>query len=503
MIPLRLEVQTVVGQGLIVLPCLVGGLQGAVELGVAGSDAVGVDVGAAAVGILVVQGGVREADGATVLSDGNVDGVGVAVLVLEDALRPLKVHPRPAVLLVVGIVGPLVLLNGEEVVDVGVVGSHDNGLAVHHEPGVGVVVGLVNTVVDGLHRGVGIGVGVEDHLRRVKALLVQLVEALHELLGVVEVGVGVGHVEEQEVDVGQGEELCVLAEYPLVAGVVVAVQRLGEPVHGTGRAVLAAVHVVGLVNAQLVNDLLEVEHAAVAVLTVPQEVEETNGALGAVVGADLGGLVQGTVQVVGACITAVQVVIVVGNGVGDGLAVDLVGDGHGGAVLGGGVLQSARRGILGVGLHLGVLGIGPLHFLGGLLLGSLLLLLVGQLGLVLVEVEALGVCLASEEGVVLNINGLARADVSLEGVNTEVSEGCVALGVHPGGNGDHDGLPLAACIPAPLMVVGNDVAVIRAGAEQLTLAVGGGAVADGYVGGIQHLTVGSREIRVRVVSAGL
>ena len=79
-----------------------------------------------------------------------------------------------------------------------------------------------------------------------------------------------------------------LAVDPLVIGVVVAVERLGEPVHGTRGAVLAAVHVVGLVNAQLVNDLLEVEGTAVAVLTVPEEVEQTDVALVCLIGADLG-----------------------------------------------------------------------------------------------------------------------------------------------------------------------------------------------------------------------
>ena len=348
-----------------------------------------------------------------------------------------------------------------------------------------------------------VGVGVEHHLRRVEALLVELVEDTHELEGVVGVGNGVGHVEEQEIDVGHGEQLGVLAHDPRVVGVVVAVERLGEPVHGALGAVLAAVHVVGLVDAVLVNDLLEIEHAVVAVLAVPQEVEQTDLPLGGIVGADVGRAVQGTVQVIRARVAAEEVVVVVGDGVGQGLAVDLVGDGHGLAVFGGGILQRTRVGIVSDRLLLGEGGVGPVDLTGGLLLLALLLLLVGQLGLVLVEVEALGISLIGEEGIVLDVDGLACADVGLQGVDAENVEGRALLGVLPGSNRDDDGLPLAAGIPLPLVIVGYDVIVVGAGAEKLALVLGGGTVADGDVGSVQHRAGRAADPGVGIVARGL
>ena len=63
------------------------------------------------------------------------------------------------------------------------------------------------------------------------------------------------HIEKQEVDIRHGQKLRVLTHDPRIICVIVAVQRLGKPVHGARRTVFAAGHIPGL-NAHFVDDLL-------------------------------------------------------------------------------------------------------------------------------------------------------------------------------------------------------------------------------------------------------
>ena len=201
---------------------------------------------------------------------------------------------------------------------------------------------------------------IENDLRRVEALLVQLVARLHDRQRVVQVVVAVGHVKVQEVHVCLRQQLGVLAMHPLVIGVVVAVERLGKPVHCAHGSVLAGLgNAACHLGALLFQDFLHIENAAVAVLAVPEEVEQADIAL-AFLGVDahdvlIGGRIEFASQVVGSDQSAARIVVVIGDCVADLLPVEQVGDGHGGAVLGHGVGQGTRI----------VVGIG-----GGLILGA-------------------------------------------------------------------------------------------------------------------------------------
>ena len=324
-VPLSLEVVAVLGQ---------------VGVFVEGGQGLGRGLGAveaaAAVSVgprVIVNGGGAE-DGVTaVLSDGDVDGGGVTRHAGgggEDALRPLEVHPGPAVGLVVGIVGPLILADGKEIVDVRGVRSHDHGLAVDAEPGLGTPVLLVNVIVESLHHALGGGVGIGHDLGGVKALLSHIGTDAHELLevgNVVEIN-AVGQVDVQEINIGVGELFHVLAHDPDVVGVVVAVQRLGEPVHDTLSAVVG--EVLGSLLAVLVQNILQVVHAPVTVQTHPQEVEQTHVVLAVgAVHTHVQSRGKGAAQIVGAREGAVEVVVLVGDRVGHDFPVEGVGDGHG------------------------------------------------------------------------------------------------------------------------------------------------------------------------------
>ena len=232
-IPLSLEVVAVLGQ----IGIAVEGGQGL------GGSLVAVKA-TAAVATVIIHRGRAERDVTAVLGDGNVDGGGIPRRAGgggEDALRPLEIHPRPAVGLVVGIVGPLVLLNGKEIIDVRGVGRHDDGLAVDAEPGIRTPLGTVDAVVKLSHHVGGGGVGVGHDLGRVEALGVQLATDAHELLDAGNIRISVGQIQIQEINIGIGELLHVLAHDPGVVGIVVAVQRLGEPVHGTLSAVVGQI----------------------------------------------------------------------------------------------------------------------------------------------------------------------------------------------------------------------------------------------------------------------
>ena len=149
--------------------------------------------GSAKVGFITVKCGIGEASRAKMLRNGYIDRTGLTVCVVIDVLRPLKIHPGPAVFLhVLG--GPLIELNGKEIVDVCLVGSNDSGLAVDHVPGIGVMTGGVDLVVDLLDADHGIGIGVEHDLGSVVALLVKFVQNCHELECNARVGGKVGGV---------------------------------------------------------------------------------------------------------------------------------------------------------------------------------------------------------------------------------------------------------------------------------------------------------------------
>ncbi len=284
------------------------------------------------------------------LSDRNADGVAPVLLHIgipsfEHACRPREVHPRPAVLVGV-LVGPLLALDGKEVINVCLVGGDDDRLAVNPEPRILVQSLGVNVVVQTAHDICRAGMRVEHDLRRIKALLVQLVARLHDRQRVIQIIVAVGDIEVQEIHVCLRQQFGVLAVHPLVIGVVVAVERLGEPVHGAHGSVLAGLgNAARHLGALLIQNLLQVENAAVAVLAVPEEVEQTDIAF-AFLGVDahnvlVGGGIELAPEVVGADQTAAGIVMVVGNGIADRLPVEQVGDGHGRAVLGDGVGQGS------------------------------------------------------------------------------------------------------------------------------------------------------------------
>ena len=175
-----LEIQAVVRERGILLPSLVGQPQSTANLGIGGRDAIGIHKGASAVIAVVIQGRVSEADGAAMLGNRDVNGMGITVFVLENTLRPFKIQTGPTVFFGF-FIRPLILLDRKEIINVRVVGSYDNRLAIQHEPGIGKFSGLIYSFVYSLNRVMGVAVGIKNHLRRVKSLLIQLVQDFHEL----------------------------------------------------------------------------------------------------------------------------------------------------------------------------------------------------------------------------------------------------------------------------------------------------------------------------------
>ena len=147
----------------------------------------------------------------------------------------------------------------------------------------------------------------------------------HELKRNTGIGGKVGRVKEEEIHACVHEQLHVLAHDVFIVDIVVAVKRLAPPVPGVNGTPQGIVHVACLVT-RSINDLLHVLDTGVAVLTVPEEVEDTNVVI---LGdcAHLGGVEQRTVKIVRACVAAEQIDLIVGNGIGNGVFARAVGDG--------------------------------------------------------------------------------------------------------------------------------------------------------------------------------
>ena len=381
-VELLLEVVTVVGAVLVVAPVGPLSLCVGVELrvqsrvsNVVTRRAVGLEGTSAVVvvSVTVLGGRIREFTGSTVLCKGDVDRALVAVRVGVHSLRPVEVHPRPRVVglshvagqnVVQRVVRPLGLLHGEEFANLGSasnglgsrliqhVGScNHNRLAVNAEPSVGIHVLAVNVVVDLSDTLDAIRVGVEHDLRNIIALIAVLLKDAHESQRSVGVREVVGDIEIQEVNACIHQKLYVLAVNVGIVTVIVAVQRLCEPVHvtrSTDRAV--GVATVGLQGCLQVVSLTDRVVAAEIVQTVPQEVEHTDVLL--LIGRNgtytiLACLREGATQIVHTTETTEEVVVVVGNDVGLGLLSGgiVVADGNGLTVSGGSVGQRTLSGI--------------------------------------------------------------------------------------------------------------------------------------------------------------
>ena len=396
-VELLLEVVAVIATGLIIIPCSPLTLQVVDEIrlgelhhsgirNAVGRGAVGL-VGTATVHLIVAGLGsrIRELTGTAVLCKRHADRALLALSVGVHFLRPVEVHPRPGIVVLAHVVGqvfvqsvirPLGLLHGEEVRDrrAAAVGFRDqlgqrvgscnhNRLTVNAEPGVGIEVLGVDISVDLSDTQDTVGVGVEHHLGHVVALIAVLLENAHERKSSVGVRVIVGDIEVQEVNACVHQKLDVLAVNVGIVTVIVAVEGLCEPVHVVARTHRAVgVAAVGLQGRLQVIRLTDGSVCTV-VHTVPEEVEHTNVLL--LLGTNGGNTVlaclgEGAAQIVHTCITAEEVVIVVGNDVGLGLLKRriVVADGDGLAVCGGSVGQGTLSGVQSGGVIVHVLGRG-------------------------------------------------------------------------------------------------------------------------------------------------
>ena len=225
--------------------------------------------------------------------DGDRDHIGADRLgVAPLGVRPGLVHAAAA------LVGPQHLTHIEEVPQlfrqipgsiggvpalggllhvIGLLGvADDHGLAVHAVPGLRVNLLLVHVIVEGLDGLDGAAVGHVGDLRSVPALGPQFGDDLHDLLGHRLVGEAVGHVKDQEIHPRLGQKLHVAADDELVGAIVVAVERLAPPMELPRRADLAVVGVEQDVLSVLGKDLGDIVDLGRAVLTQPEEVENTD-----------------------------------------------------------------------------------------------------------------------------------------------------------------------------------------------------------------------------------
>ena len=225
-----------------------------------------------------------------------------------------------------------------------------NGLTINAEPSVGIQILRVNVVVDLSDALQAVGVGVEQNLRHIVTLIAVLLEDAHESQRSVGVREVVGDIEVQEVNACIHQKLYVLAVNVGIVTVIVAVQRLCEPVHiplGTNGAILVAA--VSFQSSLQVPRLTDFSVCTV-VHTVPQEVEDTDVLLLIAIksyDAVLTCLGELAAQIVHTTETTEEVVVVVGNDVGLGLLSGgiVVADGNGLTVSGGGVGQRTLSGI--------------------------------------------------------------------------------------------------------------------------------------------------------------
>ena len=154
----------------------------------------------------------------------------LAVLVRLRGGNLVKVDPRVAARHLV-LSRPLAGTEGEEVPDHRrLAGADDEGLAVHHVPGVRILVLLIDVGVDRQHGRRRGGVGIKRHLRGIPALLPVFMEQLHHLQRIGGEGFPVGGVKHQIVHIRQRQHLDMTAHHIGVRRMIPAEQRLPPPI---------------------------------------------------------------------------------------------------------------------------------------------------------------------------------------------------------------------------------------------------------------------------------
>ena len=187
--------------------------------------------GTAAVGCLTVQCTVAESN-LRMLCHGDIDYLRLSAFVEKHALRPLKIHPRPAVAFC-GFIGPLRGADGKECAHFRrafVRQTNDHRLAVQIKPGIRAEVGAVNRVINVLNRFSGSGVGIKHDLRRVKPGKARFMEQADQQLGILFIDGGVGGVKNEKIDAGTRQHLHMAPHDPCIAGMVIPVERFSPVV---------------------------------------------------------------------------------------------------------------------------------------------------------------------------------------------------------------------------------------------------------------------------------
>ena len=268
-------------------------------------------------------------------------------------------------------------------------------------------------------------------------------------------------------------------------------------VNGTPQGI---VHVACLIS-RLVNDLLHILHAGVAVLTVPEEVEDTHVVI-LCHNAYLRGVKQRTVKIVRACVAAEQIDFVVGNGVGNGIFTRAVGNGGVFAVIGVSDLKRACVVVIRTRCCFLECGIRPLG-LGqrcSLLLALLLLLCIF---LVCSKIKCLRLFLAVKECKITKLDCVTGLDalVHVQRVKAQLGKYGV-LHVCPAFAVYDQLVPFTIGSPIPFQM-GSSVlregdAVISCNVY-LTHYLGGGTVFDHKISRVCHLDIGRGKLHGRVV----
>ena len=190
----------------------------------AGALIIGAVVPITAVVVAAVPGGAAEADGITMLGNGDIHHRRLAGLAIDGSRRQqaLKLNPGEAVVLA-GLIGPLVGLEVEEAargrLQLGVVDIADNQrLAVRPaEPQAFILrVGLVDLMINPVHGFARLGVGVKGGLRHLPALLLVLVQVFKELERLRRIGGVVRGIKDQKIHPRIREHLHMAAQHPLI-----------------------------------------------------------------------------------------------------------------------------------------------------------------------------------------------------------------------------------------------------------------------------------------------
>ena len=118
--------------------------------------------------------------------------------------------------------------------------------------------------------------GIVGDLRAVPALGTQFLNDLHDPLGYVIIGIGVGCIEHQKIHARIGQQLQMPPDNPAIPTIVVTVQRLAPPVEIVGGTDTRNVLVKGDLVPILRADLADVVDLLRTVLTEPDEVKHTD-----------------------------------------------------------------------------------------------------------------------------------------------------------------------------------------------------------------------------------